>query len=86
MAGVSFALPFGPRRLASAVLFIASLTACDAGAPAPAGGVSKGEAEALAEAAEMLDERRGLSDEAVPEIAAPASGPASPEMTGETSR
>lgn len=64
--------PPSPARacgaLGSAVALALGLAACDAGTPAPAGGVSKGEAQALAEAAEMLDERRQLPAEALPEI------------------
>ena len=74
-----------PRRsagaLASAAILALTLAACDSAPPAPAGGVSKGEAEALAAAAEMLDETRQLPDAALPETAAPAA-----ELTGDTTR
>lgn len=72
--------------LASAALFAAALAGCDQGAPQPAGGVSKGEAEALAEAAEMLDKSRTLPDEALPEVAPPADVPGAPEMSGDGTR
>lgn len=66
------------RPLVLAALLVA-LAACDsAGADAP-GGVSKGEAEALDQAAEMLDQRR-LPPEALPPEAAPA------DLTGDTAR
>lgn len=58
--------------VAAAMLLGMLLAGCDAAAPAPAGGISKGEAEALAEAAEMLDETRSLPDQALPETPAPA--------------
>ena len=82
-----------PRLLAFALAAVPALAvaACDSGAPQPAGGVSQGEAEALAEAAEMLDETRTLPAEAIPPEAAPeAAPPANPpadaakaEMTGD---
>lgn len=81
--------PLPPRfcvALVSAAALAFALAACDAGAPTPAGGVSKGEAEALAEAAEMLDETRQLPDAAVPELTASEPKPASPEMTGDSAR
>ncbi|GAB4471577.1 MAG: hypothetical protein OHK0018_01240 [Erythrobacter tepidarius] len=60
-----------------ALALLPALVACGrAGADAP-GGVSPGEAEALDDAAEMLDRRR-LPREALPPEAAPA------EMTGDT--
>ena len=61
------------RRLAitAAILPALVLAACGSDAPQPAGGVSKGEAEALAEAAEMLDETRTLPESAIPAEAAP---------------
>lgn len=68
------------RRAAALLLPLAllpALAACDsAGVDAP-GGVSAGEAEALDDAAEMLDQRR-LPTEALPPEAAPA------ELTGDT--
>lgn len=54
-----------------------ALVACDSAGPDAPGGVSAGEAEALDDAAEMLDQRR-LPPEALPPEAAPA------EMTGDT--
>ncbi len=69
-----------------AALLCLMLAACNSGAPTPAGGVSEAEAEALAEAAEMLDAERTLPDEAVPEDAVPPTAPPSPEMTGDTPR
>jgi hypothetical protein len=89
MAGDRFSSPALPRTfatLASAACFALMLGACDAGAPAPAGGVSKGEAQALAEAAEMLDETRRLPDEALPEVTGSSGQRASAEMTGDTAR
>lgn len=60
-----------------ALALLPVLAACDsAGADAP-GGISAGEAEALNNAAEMLDQRR-LPPQALPPEAAPA------EMTGDT--
>jgi hypothetical protein len=65
-------LPLARRfAVAAAILPALALTACNSGAPQPAGGVSKGEAEALAEAAEMLDETRTLPEGAIPAEAAP---------------
>jgi hypothetical protein len=65
------------RRVPALLLLVACLAACDgAGADAP-GGVSAGEAEALEDAAEMLDERR-LPAQALPPEAASA------ELTGDT--
>jgi hypothetical protein len=66
-----------PRRLmlAAGPLFALALAACGSeGADAP-GAVSPGEAKALEEAAEMLDERR------LPPDALPTDAPA--EMTGD---
>lgn len=48
-------LPLGSAALISAALL---LSACDAGGGSAPGAVSEGEARALDEAAEMLDERR----------------------------
>lgn len=69
-------MPTFARLLAAAVIPALALGACDSAAPQPAGGVSKGEAEALAEAAEMLDETRTLPEEAVPAEAMPQAVPA----------
>jgi hypothetical protein len=63
------ALPL-PRLLTAAGLALALAACGDGGASAP-GGISEGEAEALEEAASMLDERR-LPPEALPPEAAPA--------------
>lgn len=64
-------------RLLLVAALVPALAACgSAGADAP-GGVSAGEAKALDEAAEMLDQRR-LPPQALPPEAAPA------EMTGDT--
>lgn len=75
--------PIAPTPELAPVLAFAlslALAACgDEGAGAP-GGVSPGEAEALEEAAAMLDERR-LPPEALPPEADPAAAPA--EMTGD---
>ncbi|MGY6550623.1 MAG: hypothetical protein ACXIT4_01870 [Erythrobacter sp.] len=60
----------GRWAIIPAAIMLITLAACDAGAPQPAGGVSKGEAQALAEAAEMLDENRSLPDEALEETGA----------------
>jgi hypothetical protein len=72
------------HRAAPALPLLAAcvlLAACgDAGAEA-AGGVSKGEAQALDEAAEMLD-KRSLPPEALPPEAGPPPAP-SAEMTGD---
>lgn len=67
-----------PRLLLFAAL-AAILAACDSGGADAPGGVSAGEAKALDEAAEMLDERR-LPPEALPPEAAPA------QMTGDTAQ
>jgi hypothetical protein len=69
-------------------LFCATLAGCDAGPPTPAGGVSEGEAQALSEAAEMLDKERRLPDEALPEInpAEAAQPQPSAELTGDKPR
>ena len=73
------------RRAAPVLLSLAAcalLAACgDSGAEAP-GGVSEGEAQALDEAAEMLD-KRSLPPEALPSESAPPPVPAA-EMTGDT--
>lgn len=59
-----------------------ALAACGSeGASAP-GGVSAGEAEALEDAASMLDERR-LPPEALPGDTPPASDEAPADMTGD---
>ncbi len=80
------AMPRFCSSLAFAALCAAALASCDPGAPQPAGGVSKGEAEALAQAAEMLDQTRTLPDEALPEVAPPADAPAAPEIVGDNAR
>ena len=60
-------------------------TACsDAGGSAP-GAVSEGEARALDEAAEMLDQKR-LPDGAVPDLEAPATDSSPTEVTGDNAR
>ena len=76
-------------RSALAVLLLGlTLTACnDSGGTGP-GGVSEGEAQALDEAAEMLDARR-LPEGTLPTVATPPSDPdADPtetaEVTGDT--
>ncbi|MBI1403226.1 MAG: hypothetical protein GC147_08440 [Porphyrobacter sp.] len=70
-----------PRLLLLTAL-AALLAGCGSGAAAPPGGVSKGEAEALDDAAAMLDARRlpaqALPPEATPTVPAPA------EMTGDS--
>jgi len=75
-----------PARLPIAWLALPALVlaGCDSGALQPAGGVSQGEADALAEAAEMLDETRTLPEGAVPQEALPEA--ASDEMAGDTQR
>ncbi|HEY6963589.1 MAG TPA: hypothetical protein VI407_00095 [Erythrobacter sp.] len=65
-----------PRLLPAAVLALPlALAACGDEAASPPGAVSPGEAKALDEAAEMLDERR------LPPEALPTDAPA--EMTGD---
>ena len=65
-----------------ALALLPALAACDsAGADAP-GGISAGEAEALDDAAEMLDQRR-LPPEALPPEAAPAEMAGDAELTGD---
>jgi len=63
------------RTAALALAMTLALAACGDEAAAPAGGVSPGEAKALDEAAQMLDERR------LPPEALPTDAPA--EMTGD---
>ncbi len=75
-----------PLACALALALPLALPACgDEGASAP-GGVSPGEAQALDDAASMLDERQ-LPPEALPTDAPPegATPPAPAEMTGDTS-
>lgn len=81
-------MPTLPRLLTCAAFLMGALAACNSGAPQPAGGVSQGEAEALAEAAEMLDETRTLPAEAVPAEALPEAAPSAPagEMAGDSER
>ncbi len=72
------------HRPVAAIAAMLALAACgDSGGSAP-GAVSEGEAKALEEAAEMLDERR-LPDGVVPDIEAPPAGTPSAEVTGDTS-
>lgn len=60
-----------PRiRRAAIVAASLALWACDGSDASAPGAVSKGEAEALEEAAEMLDEQR-LPDGALPDLEAP---------------
>ena len=70
------------QRLAVGVAATLILSACDAGSSSAPGAVSPGEAEALEEAAEMLEERR-LPDGALPPVDAPANGEAAPEPSEE---
>ncbi len=70
-----------PRLLLLAAL-VPLLAACDSGGAEAPGGVSAGEAQALDEAAEMLD-KRSLPPEALPPEAGPPPAP-SAEMTGDT--
>lgn len=70
-----------PRLLLLAAL-VPLLAACDSGGAEAPGGVSAGEAQALDEAAEMLD-KRTLPPEALPPEAGPPPAP-SAEMTGDT--
>lgn len=69
-----------PRLLLLAAL-VPLLAACDSGGAEAPGGVSAGEAQALDEAAEMLD-KRSLPPEALPPEAGPPPAP-SAEMTGD---
>ena len=71
-----------PRLLLAAGLVLA-LTACGSEEASAPGAVSPGEAKALEEAAEMLDERR-LPPEALPTDAPSEAAPA--EMTGDAAR
>ncbi len=70
------------RRALALTPFLLLLAACDSAGPDAPGGVSAGEAEALDDAAEMLDERR-LPPEALPPEAAPPEI-TSTELTGDT--
>lgn len=74
-------MPRRPHLLLLAAL-VPLLAACDNGGADAPGGVSAGEAEALEDAADMLDERR-LPPEALPPEATPT-GAAPAEMTGDT--
>jgi hypothetical protein len=67
-------------------MLLAILAACNSGTPTPAGGVSEGEAQALAEAAEMLDETRTLPDDAIPVIADPEEAGSPAQMPRDTAR
>lgn len=69
------------RALPFALALAFALAACGSEVPDVPGAVSPGEAKALDEAAEMLDERR-LPPEALP-TAPPAATPAPAEMTGD---
>jgi hypothetical protein len=63
-------------RLLILIALVPALAACEGGGADAPGGVSPGEAEALEDAADMLDERRlppeALPPEATPTGAAPA--------------
>lgn len=73
---------FRPAPVILLAALAVALAGCnDAGADAP-GGVSAGEAEALEQAAEMLDQRRLPPAALGPELASDAA-PASAEMTGD---
>lgn len=71
-------------RFAIAGVLLAALPSCGEAPGTAPGAVSEGEARALEEAAEMLDERR-LPEGALPETGAPeeAAGEGS-EMTGDS--
>jgi len=67
----------------AATLAVMTLSACDQTGGTGPGGVSEGEASALEDAAEMLDERR-LPEEALPAIETPPlAGEEPAEMTGD---
>ncbi|MEL6529613.1 MAG: hypothetical protein AAGK01_02180 [Pseudomonadota bacterium] len=67
----------------AAPAFLLALAACDRTGGTGPGGVSEGEAQALEDAAEMLDERR-LPEEALPQIEGPPiEGSESTEVTGD---
>ncbi len=57
-------------------LAVLALAACGGDAPEAAGGVSAGEAEALEDAADMLDERRLPPEALPPEASLPDESPA----------
>lgn len=70
-----------PRLAQHTISIIAAtlvLCACGGNSGNAAGAVSEGEAEALEEAAEMLDERR-LPDGALPEVTPPQSAEEEPQ-------
>jgi hypothetical protein len=48
-----------------------ALAACDSAGPSAPGAVSKGEAEALEEAADMLDQQRTLPPDTIPPLDLP---------------
>lgn len=64
------ALPLVRRGVMGTAMVLA-LAACDVAGSDPAGAVSPGEAQALADAAAMLDETRSLPDAALPRLDAP---------------
>jgi len=74
------------QRVTCLAALLAALAACNSGTPTPAGGVSEGEAQALAEAAEMLDETRTLPDDAIPVIAEPEEQAPSAQLPSDTAR
>jgi hypothetical protein len=70
-------------RLLIAASLACMLAACGGDGPDAPGAVSAGEAEALEQAAEMLDARR-LPPEALPPEVTPTTAPSPAEMTGDT--
>ncbi len=83
MTGISASEARARVWLAVPALLIA-LAACDQTGGTGPGGVSEGEASALEDAAEMLDERR-LPDGALPPLdGPPVEGGESTEMTGDS--
>ena len=71
-----------PRRLALVAVATLAASACDGGGSADAGppAVSEGEAQALDEAAKMLDAKR-LPEGALPQVNPPAPPKNDPEET-----
>lgn len=73
-------------RLLIAASLACMLAACGGDGPDAPGAVSQGEAEALEQAAEMLDQRRLPPEALPPEASPPPEGRAPAELTGDTAQ
>jgi hypothetical protein len=60
-----------PALISLAATALLALAACDSAGPGAPGAVSKGEAQALEEAAEMLDQQRSLPPDTIPPLDVP---------------